>query len=69
MSCIAVELKKQVEELQARKVPSTPPEVLEERRRAASEDARNITKGETLCIKELETISTIWEALLEDETA
>ena len=68
MSCIAVELKKQVEEMQERQIPSTPPKVLEERRRAASEDARKITEGETLCAKVVGAASMLWEALLEYET-
>ena len=63
-----MELKKQVEELQENQVPSTPPEVLEERRRAASEAARKISEGETLCAKVVEVVSMIWEAILEDAT-
>ena len=69
MSRITVELKKQFEELQARQVSSTPLEVLEDRRRAASEAAGKITEGETPCAREVEVVSMIWEALLEYETA
>ena len=63
-----MELKKQVEELQARKVPRTPLEEPEERRRATSEADGNITEGQTLYMKAVGVISMIWEALLEDET-
>ena len=66
MSWIVVYLKKQVEELQARQVPSTPPEVLEERNKAASEAIVKICEGEKLCTKVVEFVSTIWEELLED---
>ena len=69
LSCIAMELKKQVEELQDRQVLSTPAEVLEERIRVASEAAGKITEGETHCAKAVGTVSMIWEALMEDETA
>ena len=42
LSWIALELKKQVEEFQSRQVPSTPPEVLEECNKVASEDVAKI---------------------------
>ena len=49
-------------------MPSTPLEVLEERRRATSEAAEKIKEGEALCTKEADVVATIWGALLEDET-
>ena len=63
-----MELKKQVEDIQEKQVPRTPPEVLEEHNKATSEAIARISKGEKLCTKEMEVISTMWEALLEDET-
>ena len=48
-----MELKKQVEEIQSRKVPSTPPEVLEERNKAMSEAIAKICDQEKLCTKEI----------------
>ena len=65
---ITQDLRQQVEELQARQMPSTPPEVLEERRRVAYEAAEEIREGEALCAKAANAIATIWGALLEDET-
>ena len=60
-------MKKRVEELQARKVPSIPHEVLEERSKATFEAVTKVCDGEKLYTKIVEVISTIWEALLEDE--
>ena len=62
-------MKKKVEDLQERQVSTTPLEVLEERRREAVEDVRKISKGETLYAKVVESISTIWDVILEDATA
>ena len=66
---IAQDLRQQVEELQARKMPSTPLEVLEERRRAVSEATEKIREGEALYAKAANVIVTIWGEFLEDETA
>ena len=49
-------------------MPSTPPEVLAERRRAMSEATQKIREGEALCTKVADAIATIWGALLEDDT-
>ena len=68
MSRIVSELKNQVEELQDRKVPSTPPKVLEEWSRAGSEAFGNIGEGDKIWTKVVESISMIWESLLEDDT-
>ena len=57
-----------MEELQARQMRSIPPEVLEERRRAASEAVEKIKEGEVLYTKVAYAVGTIWGALLEDET-
>ena len=65
---IAQKLRQQVEELQARHTPSTPQEVLEDRRREVSEAAEKIRQGETLCMKVTDVVATIWGVLLEDET-
>ena len=65
---ITQNLQQQVEELQAGQMPSTPPEMLEERRRASSEAAEKIREGEALCTKAADDVATIWGALLEDET-
>ena len=68
LSKIMVELKKQVEELREKKVPITPPVVLEEHIKAMAEAMERITQGETIYTVEVEVISSIWEAILEDET-
>ena len=47
--------------------PSTPPEVLEERRKETTEVATNIEEAEALCAKAVEQVSQSWEALIEDE--
>ena len=49
-------------------MPSTPPEVLEERRRAASKATEKIKKAKALYEKATDVVATIWGALLEDET-
>ena len=49
-------------------MPSTPPEVLAERRRVVYEAAEEIREGKALCAKDANSIATIWGALLEDET-
>ena len=63
-----VELKKQVEELHEKKVPSTPSKVLEERSKASSEAVARIRKGEKLSTEAIEVVSMKWEALLEDKS-
>ena len=63
-----VELKKQVEDLQEKDILSTPPKVLEERSKVVLEAEERIRQGETICTKEVEAISAMWEAFLEDET-
>ena len=68
LSMMVGDPRKQVEKLQMKKVPSTPPKVLEERSKAASEAVVRISKGEKLCTEEIEAIFAMWEALLEDET-
>ena len=68
LSKIMVELKKQVEELQEKHVPSTPLEVLEEWIKVVTKAIARIRKGEKLCTEVVESISAMWESLLEDET-
>ena len=50
-------------------MPSTPPKVIDERRRAVSEAAEKIREGETLYTKAADAVATIWEVFLKDETA
>ena len=46
--------------------PSTPPEVLEERRKATIEAEKRIEEAEALCAKAVEQVSQTWEALIDD---
>ena len=48
-----------MEDLQSRKIPSTPPEVLAERRKATSEAAKKIREGEALYAMAVDAIATI----------
>ena len=68
LSKIMVELKKQVEELESKHVPSTTHEVLEEQSKATFEAVARISKGEKLYTKTVEAISAISKGILEDET-
>ena len=54
---IAQDLQHQVEELQAGQMPSTPPKVLEERRRASSEAAEKFREGEAICAKAIDVVA------------
>ena len=54
--------------MQVRKVPSTPAKVLEESKKVAYEVVGKISEGEKIYTKVVEVVSTIREALLEDET-
>ena len=65
---ITQDLRKEVEELQAKQVARTPPEELKEQRKVVFEDARKIKQRETSCAKELEDISMVWETLMEEVT-
>ena len=65
---ITQDLQCQVEDLQARQILSTPPEVLVEIRTIVSEAATNIKYGEAICAKVADNVVTIWETLLEDDT-
>ena len=65
---IVQDLRQQVEELQARQMPSTPLEVLEERRRVGSKAVEKIREEKELCAKATDVVATIWGALLKDET-
>ena len=49
-------MKKQVQELQAKKILSTPHEVLEEQKKSTSEAVAKITKGEKLYAEAVEFI-------------
>ena len=64
---IAQDLQLQVEDLQAWQIPSTPPEVLVERRTTVSKAADKIKDREALCAKAAENVVTISETLLEDD--
>ena len=46
---------------------STPPEVLEERRKIITEASKRIEEAVALRAKEVEQVSQLWEALIDDE--
>ena len=68
VSRIAVDLRRQVDELKAQQQQRTPPEAIEEYRKTTSEAIDRIKEGEKICKKVIEAILTTWELLLEDET-
>ena len=68
LSRIAMDLRKQVEKLKAQQIPRTPPEVLKEHRKKSSEDVDQINPGEKLYNEAVDTVSMVWEFLLEVET-
>ena len=47
--------------------PSTPQEVMEERRKESIEDAMKIEEETTLCAKVVEQVSQSWESLINNE--
>ena len=49
-------------------IQSTPPEVLEEHNKVASQAVARIHQGEKLCTEVVELISVMWKSILEDET-
>ena len=63
---IANDLRKKVTKLEEQIRPSTPPEVLEERTKAAAKATKKIEEAEALCSKVIDQVSRAWEALIED---
>ena len=57
-----------MEEQKEQQIPSTPPEVLEVRKKTTFEAVDQIKQGKKLCTKAIDATSTNWELLLEDET-
>ena len=64
---IVTHLKKKVTELEEKRIPSTPLEVLESRRDVATQAAKIIDKAEQTCAKVMDQVSRTWEALMENE--
>ena len=56
---ITQDLWQQVEDSQARNMPSTPLEVLAKRRKETSKAAKKIREGEALCAKATDAVATI----------
>ena len=46
--------------------PSTPPQVLEEQKKASVEAMQRIEEAEVLCFEAIEHVSQQWEALISD---
>ena len=53
--------------MESQVTPSTPPEVLEERRKEAIEVAKRIEEAEALFAKVVEQVSQTWKALIDDK--
>ena len=64
---IAENLRKKVTDLEAQVKPSTPPKVLEERRKVENEAITRIEESEELCAKEIDRVSHPWEYLIDEE--
>ena len=64
---IAENLRKRVADLELQVKSSTPPEVLEERRKIITEASKRIEEAVALRAKEVEQVSQLWEALIDDE--
>ena len=64
---IAKNLCNKVMDLEVQVAPSTPPEVLEERRKVVTEDATRIEEVEALCAKEVNQVSHTWEYLIDSD--
>ena len=64
---ITQDIQCQLEDLQAQQIPSTPPEVLAERRTTVFEAADKIKGGEVIYTKAGDNVATISETLLEDD--
>ena len=67
LSRFATYLREQVEELKEQQQPSTPPEVIEERRKTTSEAIEWIKQGEKLCTETIYIVSAVWELFLKYE--
>ena len=57
---------KQVTELESKMMPSTPLEVLEERKKATTEAVQNMEEVKVLCAKAVEKVSQPWESLIDN---
>ena len=64
---IAENLCKKVTKLKVQVTPSTPPKVLEERRKEATEVAKKIEHVDTICAKAVKYVSQMWESLIDDK--
>ena len=64
---IEEDLCKKVVELEAQVTPSTPLQVLEERRKEATEDAKKIEDVKALFAKAFDQVSQAWEYLINDK--
>ena len=59
LSRIAIDIRKQFEELKEQHIPSTPPEVIEEHRKTTSKVSSIINEGENLCTKAIAQFRTL----------
>ena len=64
---IAVDLRKKVTQMEEQRRPSTPPEVLESRRDAATQAVKRIEEAEKTCAKVVDQVSYTWESLIDDK--
>ena len=64
---IATDLKKKVTELEEKRIPSTPIEVMERRRDTTTQAAKRIEEVKKICAKAIEQVSNTWESLMDDE--
>ena len=68
LSKLAVDMKKQVLELNTNQQLITPPEFMQQRQQSAYQAVGRIREAEKICTKVMEIISVVWEQLIEDET-
>ena len=59
-------LYKQVAELESKMMPSTPPNLLEDQKKAKTEAVQNMEEAYVLCAKAIEQVSQLWEDLIEN---
>ena len=67
LGAIVEDLRRKVTQLEEQVKPSTPLQVIEERREVAIEAAKKIEETEMICAKVVDKVSQTWEPLMDDE--
>ena len=69
LSKLVTEMKKWVQESNTNQQPSMPHKVVQQRKQSTYQAIGQLREAKKICTKAVETIATVWEKLIEDETA